>query len=149
MYDYKLHLVIRPHGLACGSTQLASHHEARKLVLAAPYDSLVSAMNDYVNVFYPPLSFFADFKFPSYEYAKDITCPTAIYYSEYDQLVRVKHTKALIKSFAKVTPEVNALSSHTSHNGVYQSEEFQVELFGLTLEEYKAKMVSQTPHTNQ
>ena len=133
-------------GVAC---YLASHHEARKLVLAAPYDSFVSVMNDYVNVFYPPLSFFADFKFPSYEYAKDITCPTAIYYSEYDQLVRVKHTKALIKSFAKVTPEVNALSSHTSHNGVYQSEEFQVELFGLTLEEYKAKMVSQTPHTNQ
>ena len=45
MYDYKLHLVIRPHGLACGSSQ---GNSLLRIGLTADKDSIPIGMNIFV-----------------------------------------------------------------------------------------------------
>ena len=82
------------------ATYAAAHAECEQLILLAPYENLTVMYNSFVNVFHGPLRGLVRNKFPSDEYAKDITVKTRIIASHSDELIPFASSEALSKCFA-------------------------------------------------
>lgn len=91
-YDYLLNQYtedqITLYGRSLGTgmaTYLASKHQPKQLILETPYHSILDVAKNRFPLL--PVSALLKYKFPSYEYIPEVTCPITIFHGTEDSVV--------------------------------------------------------------
>ena len=124
-YDYALTLPgidsgrIISMGFSLGTgpaVYLAANRPIEGLVLIAPYAEGADFYNAALPIFRGPLKMLVKQKFPSVEYAKDVTCPVLIVASTEDEVVPFSSSVRLSEAFAGDVEFVT--DTHHRHNDI-------------------------------
>lgn len=97
-------IIVMGYSLGSGvASYVASKKAIKKLVLIAPYSSLVDVANTMFPIFYGPFKSLIVDQFNSYLYAKDVLAPTLIIASKKDEVIKFRLSIKLNKSFSNST----------------------------------------------
>ncbi|MDR1778182.1 MAG: dienelactone hydrolase family protein [Clostridiales Family XIII bacterium] len=130
-------IVVMGYSLGTGcAVYLAAHRPVAGLILAAPYANGFDMYNNMLPIFHSPLKLLIKQKFPSDEYAPDVTCPVLVFASHADEAIPFASSERLSAIFSGDTELVeldSVLHDHIfSADGVFE----KVQSF---LEEIKAE----------
>ena len=79
------------------ATYLAAQHLPRKLILEAPFYSMEAIAKSRFS--FLPIKYLLDYKFPTYQYIDEVTCPITIYHGTKDKVISYDQGKKLFDSF--------------------------------------------------
>lgn len=114
-------IVVMGFSLGTGAAVYASaNYEVSGLILAAPYDEMASAYNNFANIFHGAAKKLIIYPFKSYKYAKDVTEPVLIFASRDDEVIPYNSSERLSKNFADA--ELFTVSG-LKHNEILWNEE--------------------------
>ncbi len=126
VYDYakslpdvdERNIVVMGYSLGTGpSVYLAANRPVAGLVLLAPYATGADIYNAMLPIFVGPAVGLVKQKFPSLDYAPQVTCDTLVIASHDDEAVPFLSSKRLVSSF-KTSVELVELSG-VNHNKIY------------------------------
>ncbi len=85
------------------ATYVAAKNNPRQLILEAPFYSLGEVAGERFPIY--PVSWFLKFKFPTYQYFEEVSCPIIIFHGTDDFVVNYKNSEKLsrIKTKGKLT----------------------------------------------
>ncbi|MBQ8940395.1 MAG: alpha/beta fold hydrolase [Firmicutes bacterium] len=94
-------IVVMGFSLGTGAAVYASaNYEVSGLILAAPYDEMASAYNNFVDIFHGAAKKLIIYPFKSYKYAKDVKAQTLIFASKDDEVIPYESSERLSKNFS-------------------------------------------------
>jgi len=130
IYDYvrDRHSNISVIGRSLGggvATYLAAARPVAKLVLVAPFDSIVNVARKTFAVF--PVSLLLKDRFDSVARVGDIRCPTLVILAEFDEVIPRQHSEALIAIFPDSQVTVTVISGAT-HNTIDADDAYVTEI---------------------
>lgn len=100
------------------ATQVAAQNNPMKLILNAPYYSLLSLVKEKVRLI---PSFIVKYKLSTVNYVKEVKCPIVIFHGVEDAIIPHQHTLQLKSSHPSIKVE---LIKHYGHNDLFQSVEY-------------------------
>jgi len=103
------------------ATYLSSRRPVSRLVLVAPFDSVLELAAR--SFWFVPVRWLLRDKFESVKYAPDITAPTTIIAAEHDVEIPRRHTDALLQSFRPGVATVRVVAG-AGHNTIGSSPEY-------------------------
>jgi len=117
------HIILSGTSMGTGiATQLAQRNNPKTLLLNAPYFSLESLIIETVKVI--PY-FIIRYKFKTYQYLQDVSCPIFIFHGKEDKTIPCQHSEKL----KKVKPEAKLyIIENFGHNDLMSSIKFQEEM---------------------
>lgn len=123
MYDEK-DIVIIGNSIGTGlATKLASTNSPKRLILNAPYYSMIDLAHQYIK-FMP--SFIIRYKLKTNEYITQVKCPVTIFHGDQDEVIYVGSSEKLKKLF-KEGDQLFILEGQ-QHNGINENVKYQTEL---------------------
>jgi pimeloyl-ACP methyl ester carboxylesterase len=107
------------------ATYLASKNKPKQLILETPYYSINDVAKDRFPIF--PVSKFLKYKFPTYSYITNVSCPISIFHGTEDRVVPISSANKLYKE-ANANVSFNIIEGGGHNNLVeYKKYQFQIE----------------------
>ncbi|MGG7471390.1 alpha/beta hydrolase [Chryseobacterium arthrosphaerae] len=102
------------------AAKLASEHNARLLILQAPYYSIEDEMEQKIS-FLP--KFLLKYNFETYKYLKTVESPVIIFHGDKDEIINYKASLKLKNEFKKGDGLITLKGQH--HNGITDNSDYQ------------------------
>jgi len=131
-YDYAVsrsdvdpaRIVVEGYSIGTGpATYLASQRDAAGLVLIAPYDNGIDLYNSQLDIFHGPLTLLVTQKFPSDQYAREVSVSPLIITSTGDRTINHTLSEALATHFPQ-SADLHVLSG-LDHEDYFGSTDVQ------------------------
>ena len=101
-----------------GAVYLAANRPVTGLILAAPYANGYDFYNNMLPIFKGPMKLLVKQKFPSDQYAVNVTCPVFVIASHSDETIPFSSTQRLVKLFAGKVDFIEL--DNTNHNSLFK-----------------------------
>jgi len=105
------------------ATKLASTNSPKRLILNAPYYSMIDLAHQYIKIL---PSFLIRYKLKTNEYITQVKCPVTIFHGDQDEVIYVGSSEKLKKLF-KEGDQLFILEGQR-HNGINENVKYQTEL---------------------
>ena len=103
------------------ATYIAAHHQPKKLILEAPFYSMETIAKSRFS--FLPIKYLLDYKFPTYQYIKNVSCPITIYHGTQDQVINYEQGKKLYESFKSDSKKIITIPNG-GHNNLVSFKEY-------------------------
>jgi len=108
-------------GIVCG---LAANNTPRKVILESPFSSAVALGKHRFPIL--PVGWLSNYRFPSDEYVKKITCPIYVFHGTEDKVIPYKYAKKLFEAIPEGIEKKMYTIEGGSHNYLQDSDVFKV-----------------------
>jgi uncharacterized protein len=109
------------------AVHLASERPVERLVLVTPYDSILNIAASQFPYF--PVRWLLQDKFESWRYAPKVTAPTRLIAAEYDEVIPLASTRALVECFPASLAALTVIPA-VGHNTISESPKYVALLKG-------------------
>jgi len=103
------------------ATYVAAQHQPKKLILEAPFYSMVAIATSRFS--FLPIKYLLDYKFPTYQYIEKVSCPITFYHGTYDNVIPYEQGNKLYESFNSDKKELIAIPNG-GHNNLISFKEY-------------------------